>query len=389
MLDLEDYQEEDLDNDLHALSNIAADPVELDVVERAVGEALQEVQMDSVGVELPDDEQISNSVEFFFSTDGRMRCPIDGCTARRFLTKTKYTRHWNERHVPTNLKYHCSYSNCDTTCRRRYDMKIHIRDVHKVLDNVRLEDLTARCMKSVLENRGFIDPGFFVFRGRVRPSASATTSSPPSESTPVPLNTTTNSESSNPIHITTPPPSLPVPSIPAAAIQPVPLPSIFAASIGSTSCPSADVTIKIPPSAPSNLSVSSNQTISLNDYRLRNRSSAPSDVRQVDCYTAFDISSTAEASSQTSCLELQPFRLPPIPETQRELEAYIRFLCISIDQFGRQREAAKQHLDEVRSNGSRLESERKLRRELEAENRLLKREISEAKWKDRYLFPEQ
>jgi hypothetical protein len=31
-------------------------------------------------------------------------------------------------------------------------------------------------------------------------------------------------------------------------------------------------------------------------------------------------------------------------------------------------------------------AERILRRELEAENRRLKREISEAKWRDRYLF---
>ena len=63
-------------------------------------------------------------------------------------------------------------------------------------------------------------------------------------------------------------------------------------------------------------------------------------------------------------------------------------VCISLNQFGRQREAAKQRLEELRAEGGRLEQERQARRQLEAENRKLKRELAEAKWKNKYLFPE-
>ena len=75
--------------------------------------------------------------------------------------------------------------------------------------------------------------------------------------------------------------------------------------------------------------------------------------------------------------------LQPSPEQQSELEAYIRWLCLGIDQFGRQREAARQKLEKIKNGDSRLEKERILRRKLEAENRRLKREISESKWRDR------
>ena len=85
-------------------------------------------------------------------------------------------------------------------------------------------------------------------------------------------------------------------------------------------------------------------------------------------------------------MELQPLALPPILQAKEELEGYIRWLCLGIDQFFRQREAVKQKLEEVRKEGTKYEQERKLRRDLEAENRQLKREIKETKWRQQYLF---
>ena len=73
--------------------------------------------------------------------------------------------------------------------------------------------------------------------------------------------------------------------------------------------------------------------------------------------------------------------LPPIPEERRELEAHLRWLCNCIDIIGRQREAAKERLEEMRKEGNQLEKERELRRKAEAENRRLRNEMAEMKWR--------
>ncbi|CAC5405272.1 unnamed protein product [Mytilus coruscus] len=126
------------------------------------------------------------------------------------------------------------------------------------------------------------------------------------------------------------------------------------------------------------------------DYRHREKApSTASDIRLIDNNTSFGIAvtTTTDGSCQTTSLELQPVVLPPIPEAKEELEGYIRWLCLSIDQFSRQREAVKQKLEEVRKEGTRFEQERKLRRDLEPENRKLKRQLKENKWREQYLFP--
>ena len=60
---------------------------------------------------------------------------------------------------------------------------------------------------------------------------------------------------------------------------------------------------------------------------------------------------TQDSGTQTSCLDYQLISLPPIPENHRELKAHLSWLCGCIDVIGRQREAAKERLEEMRKEG--------------------------------------
>ena len=53
-----------------------------------------------------------------------------------------------------------------------------------------------------------------------------------------------------------------------------------------------------------------------------------------------------------------------------------------MDSLGRTRQVAKERLETIRKEGSKLEVERKKRREVEVENRRLLTELAELKWKD-------
>ncbi|CAC5361866.1 unnamed protein product [Mytilus coruscus] len=129
-----DYNEDDLDAVLHNIQNQEiSQTFEFEVAKQAVLEELED-QDDSI-----------DKTEFFFMTGGGMKCPIEGCTVGRFTPKCKFIRHWTERHVKTSIKYHCSIRNCTVTCRRRYDMKTHIKEVHREEDRLRIEDLTCKC----------------------------------------------------------------------------------------------------------------------------------------------------------------------------------------------------------------------------------------------------
>ena len=98
-------------------------------------------------------------------------------------------------------------------------------------------------------------------------------------------------------------------------------------------------------------------------------------------------SSTSDVSTQTSARHYSPLHLPPIPDRKDELEDYIKWLCLGMDDFGRTREIAKERLQELRIDGTRLDQERNSRRQLEAENRRLKRELAEIKWRETLFEP--
>lgn len=70
-----------------------------------------------------------------------------------------------------------------------------------------------------------------------------------------------------------------------------------------------------------------------------------------------------------------------MPKGKEELEEYLAYLCNAIDYIGRTRKVAKDRLDNIRKEGTRLERERQERRTVEAENRRLRTQLAE--WKNR------
>lgn len=206
-----------------------------------------------------------------------------------------------------------------------------------------LEDLLSKAKKEVRQNTNFIDPGFFMFRGRskVAPQekseiAAETISKPEVVSPVIPVNVSKTCSSTTPSSTAT-----------TSLNSPLPL---------------------IPDTTPYSLS----SRISIQVYRTRKDTAV--DFDSVD--TQFgDPSSSSRASlptqdttSQTTCLDLPLLVLPPLPESRNELEAYLRWLCNAMEQIGRVRESAKQKLEEIKET-SKLHQEREVRRKLEAEVR--------------------
>ncbi|CAC5394743.1 unnamed protein product [Mytilus coruscus] len=141
----------------------------------------------------------------------------------------------------------------------------------------------------------------------------------------------------------------------SSCISAVPyLPSLIAATLNtSVDQEGPEYTVTVPSRNPSISKLPSRNIISLQDYRHREKApSTASDIRLVDYNTSFVIAANTtiytDGSCLTSSLELQPVVLPPIPETKEELEGYIRWLCLSIDQFSTQREAVKQNKSQKR-----------------------------------------
>ncbi|CAG2232881.1 unnamed protein product [Mytilus edulis] len=236
-----------------------------------------------------------------------MKCPIEGCTAGRFTSKCKNARHWTEKHVQTSIKYHCSVRNCTVTCRRRYDMKTHLKEVHRGEDGLRVENLTCKCDKTVMKNRGYIDPGFLIFKGRtiksVPSTASSTSSCPPVQST---INTssiaTTNTTTTS-----------------TAVSNSIPTVPYFSSLIAATTNTSVyqegpEYTVTEPSKYPSSKSSRLPSPGKCSIY------TTASDIRIIDCNTSFGIAANSQftdGSCQTSSLELQPLVLPPSPKPKR------------------------------------------------------------------------
>lgn len=93
-----------------------------------------------------------------------MACPVSGCNGIMFPTKTKFTRHWEERHRIQTRKFLCPVAGCSAECRRKSDMKAHLRSKHEK-DPQRLETILLKCQSVVRENKGYIDPKLFIFKG--------------------------------------------------------------------------------------------------------------------------------------------------------------------------------------------------------------------------------
>ncbi|CAG2237483.1 unnamed protein product [Mytilus edulis] len=336
------------------------------------------------------DEDLENRIEFFY-TPITMQCPIDGCNAGRFGSKAKYQRHWDEKHLYLTISYSCPERLCKSVCRRKADMKQHLKKVHDIENVLKLETQLTTCKKEVRENKGFVDPGVFIFRGRTKLATTTTSTTSLTNTVTTMGNTNTPSITSTPSIITTP-------SITTSPSFVINLPSKFPeTSRRPPLLPLPDLPI-FPDRTPFSLT----SRISLAEYRNRsqleteNAHSGHPANNHSGCTTSTIPNNenlitteqnnqsgckTTTSETQTSITDLPPLILPLIPETRPEVESLLRWLCNSMDAIGRLRESAKHKLEDLKESGSR-QQDRDSRRKLEAENRELRRQIAENKWRD-------
>lgn len=76
-----------------------------------------------------------------------MKCPVLGCKGIMFPCKTKFNRHWEEKHLLQPTKYICPLTGCLAECRRKSDMKAHVREKHG-RDPQCLETILQKCSYS-------------------------------------------------------------------------------------------------------------------------------------------------------------------------------------------------------------------------------------------------
>ena len=275
----------------------------------------------------------TEEIEFYYNP-GSMSCPIDGCKPDlRFYSKNKWTRHWEEKHQPMNIKYICSVSGCPVECKRRTDMRAHIRMKHE-RDPDRSEFILSKREKQIKDNQGFIDPCFFVYKGKTIRANSTTTAAEPTATETLAEPTATETIAEPTATTTT------EETMTTTTIEMTPMPAI-------------------------------------GDSAPLVQTSSGQDTRTVE---------DSQTNSLGCCRKY--LDIPPPPESVPELEQHIMWLCNVMDQAGRARELAKRKLEAMRAGeGERMEQERKRRREVEAENRELKRQIQDYKWRQT-LFEE-
>lgn len=96
--------------------------------------------------------RIFKRTEFFFSPE--MSCPIDGCPPNLvFPTKAKYQRHWTEKHLPEVVSYSSPVFHYKVSCRKRYDIKVHLLRVHNTA-----KGLVESTLSKTQRNLGPMDP---------------------------------------------------------------------------------------------------------------------------------------------------------------------------------------------------------------------------------------
>lgn len=122
-----------------------------------------------------DEKEDENKIEFFYHP-GKMECPIVGCDATHFAAKQKYQRHWDAKHLFYIITYFCSMPLCKGACRRKTDMKFHLKKVHEIRNEDTLKSKLAECRKETRQNPLYIDPGFLIYKGRTKvPTTSTST----------------------------------------------------------------------------------------------------------------------------------------------------------------------------------------------------------------------
>ncbi|XP_071177872.1 uncharacterized protein [Mytilus edulis] len=313
-----------------------------------------------------------------------------------------------------------------------------------------IQSAVEKCQKTQRNNKGFIDPGFFIYKNRVLVPDSAgspercdsTKTNSANQLVPSPSDKTAHESPSPSVRSTKQLSSVVISnqqsassdvnpakhlgSNPVVSVRlvssPTPSISLISSVLAATCNPTneddgPEFTVSVPRKFPTTSS-----RISLSDYQKRSHTistattstattstattstdttstdTTSTDTTSTDT-TSTDTTSTAivrnyntsfgysaialtENSSQTSCLDYPPIQLPAIPESESELSLYLLFLSNSMDSLGRTRQVAKERLETLWKEGSKLELERKKRREVEVENRRLLTELADLKWKD-------
>lgn len=89
----------------------------------------------------------TNFIEVKFDPKA-MKCPVLGCNGIMFPCKTKFNRHWEEKHVLQPTKYLCPLAGLFAGCRGKSEMRAHVREKHE-RDPQCLETILQKCSYSV------------------------------------------------------------------------------------------------------------------------------------------------------------------------------------------------------------------------------------------------
>jgi hypothetical protein len=262
-----------------------------------------------------------------------MLCPVVGCIGIQFPTKTRFQRHWEEKHRLQTRKFLCPIAGCSAEVRRRSDMRTHLKTKHE-RDPQRVEVILEKCQSLIRENRGYIDPGLFIYKGGVV------------DSEPKPL------ESIKGLLVD-------LNSKPESGEMPSPTP------INSAEEPEPSPT----PSNSAKQPESKRRKMSTEEYW---NSRQPS--RGVSTHT------------QTSWSDYASLTLPPLPKEADEIRECLAWVCTSMDTLGRARELLKRRLAE--DAHSEVARERELRRKAEQRNRELEKELRILKERDELFLEE-
>lgn len=330
-----------------------------------------------------------------------MECPVPGCNVNSiFLTQAKFLRHWEERHIERTIKYECPVKNCKTMTKRRSDMKHHIKQKHQETNEIIIADLLKKCPHRVVEATNYVDPIFYSYQGR-----KAMASKP----TPV---KTVNSVPATTASVISAPDTV-IPST-VTTVTTSSLPSCATSTFIQSNSTPMDTDVDFPvhnvnkdDDVNFTVKLTEKARLSVEEYKARSKpyvpmltqtaiemqSMADDSVRKVTAENTGHIiknvslptlplfRTSHNQETQTSNMDVNDLYFPPIPNSITELEEYLRFLCNTMDHVGRLRESAKIQLSKLRKTEPSLEYERQERRRLEAENRELKRELSELKWR--------
>lgn len=103
---------------------------------------------------------LSSSCPFVFHSG--MNCPVISCGFGSFNTRKSYSRHWETKHKPHHIIFHCSIPGCKSTCKRKTDMRYHLRSIHH-LNQLSLENQLQLCNHEIQLKNNFIDTGSLKF----------------------------------------------------------------------------------------------------------------------------------------------------------------------------------------------------------------------------------